>query len=86
MHTLSNAARAAYAWPKAGTYRGVSAIEYTLLLILIGVVTITVVALVGRNLPRLFNPIAAAAAEPIPRTALSNSRHRKSNQRPSRVQ
>jgi Flp pilus assembly pilin Flp len=58
MPSLSNAARSAYAWPEAKSNRGVSAIEYAILLVLIGVVTITSVTLVGQNLPSVFSPAA----------------------------
>jgi len=62
MRTLSNA------WPKAG---GVSAIEYTLLLILIGAVSFAAVVLLGRNLSELPIPSAAKATAPIAGVVLS---------------
>ena len=57
MRSLSSAARSAYAWPEARSDQGVSAIQYAALLFVIGVVTITAVTLVVRNLPDVFNAI-----------------------------
>ncbi len=57
MRSLSNAARSAYAWPEARRDQGVSAIQYAALLFLIGVVTVTAVTYVLRNLPDVFYAI-----------------------------
>jgi Flp pilus assembly pilin Flp len=64
MHSLSNAARSAYAWPEARSDQGVSAIQYAALLVFIGVVTITAVTLVVRDLPNVLNAAAVKITAP----------------------
>jgi len=67
MRALSNA------WPKAG---GVSAIEYALLIILIGAVSCAAVVLLVWNLSELPIPSAAKATGPMVGVVLSHQHPR----------
>jgi len=59
--------------PKAG---GVSAIEYALLLVMIGAVSCAAVVLLGRNLSELPIPFAAKATAPVAGVVLSHQHSR----------
>ncbi len=67
MRVLSNA------WPRGGD---VSAIEYALLLVLIGAVSCAAVVLLGRNISELPIPAFAKATAPIAGVVLSHQHAR----------